>query len=131
MPMVSGSNGSYSVFGRENTAIYINRRRITDMSELARIQSKDIATIEVINSIYLSNGGMLGGQLSYSKSTDKYGGRSESEMLKNDTQFENLTSDIFSHSNYHQWLGNVYYESKLSKHLGVNFNADYHHAHIS
>lgn len=49
MPMVSGSNGSYSVFGRENTAIYINRRRITDMSELSRIQSKDIATIEVIN----------------------------------------------------------------------------------
>lgn len=49
IPMVSGSNGSYSVFGRENTAIYINRRRITDMSELARIQSKDIATIEVIN----------------------------------------------------------------------------------
>jgi hypothetical protein len=82
-------------------------------------------------SIYLSNGGMLGGQLSYSKSTDKYGGRSESEMLKNNAKFENLTSDIFSHSNYHQWISNVYYESKLSKHLGVNFNADYLHRKAS
>ena len=48
IPMVSGANGSYSVFGRENTAVYINRRRVTDMAELGRIQSKDIATIEVI-----------------------------------------------------------------------------------
>lgn len=232
IPMVSGSNGSYSVFGRENTAIYINRRKVTDMAELGRIQSKDIATIEVINnpgvgydgdihavikinlkrntdkglgvmtsvkdsqgrrnsdneqvqltyntsitnsflsfannssrystdqtnveqfktatdewsltndmprwqsnyysyniaggtSLYLPNGGMLGGQLAYTKETDRYGGKSIAEMLKNETLFEKLSSDIRSFSNYHQWLGNIYYESKLSSKLSFDFNGDF------
>lgn len=49
MPMMTGSNGSYSVFGKGNAVIYINRRKVTDASELSRLQSKDIATIEVIS----------------------------------------------------------------------------------
>lgn len=232
IPMVSGSNGSYSVFGRENTAIYINRRKVSDLAELGRIQSKDIATIEVINnpgvgydadthavikinlkrntdkgmgvmmsakdsqgrqnsdneqvqltyntdnansflsfannssrystdqtnvehfktatdewsltndmprwksnyysynitggtSFYLPNGGMLGGQLAYTKETDRYGGESMAEMLKNETLFEKLNSDIRSSSNYHQWLGNIYYESQLSNKLSFDFNGDF------
>lgn len=49
LPMVSGENGSYSIFGKGSAVIYIGNRKLTDSSELSRISTKDIATIEVIN----------------------------------------------------------------------------------
>ena len=49
LPTVSGSDGSYSVFGRGNADIYIGNRKMRDNSELSRLSSKDIATVEVIN----------------------------------------------------------------------------------
>lgn len=48
MPMVYGRDGSFSVFGKETIVIYINRRKVADLSELARISSSDISSIEVI-----------------------------------------------------------------------------------
>lgn len=49
LPMVSGEHGSYNIFGKGNAVIYIGHRKITDPSELTRIASKDIATIEIIS----------------------------------------------------------------------------------
>lgn len=238
LPMVSGSNGQYSVFGKANIAVYVNRRRITDASELSRLQSKDIATIEVISnpgagydadidavikinlkrntdiglggmasvmdalgrrasdseqvqltyntsiansfltfsnslsrysadqtnlerfstdtsewlfksnmphwksnyynfnlsagsSLYFSNGGILGGQLSLSKETGQNGGNSMSQMMRDNVMFEWLSSDIHSRSNYDQWLANIYYETKIGKKLQLNFNGDYLHRKAS
>jgi len=49
LPTVSGNDGSYTVFGRGNADIYIDNRKMRDKSELSRLNSKDISTIEVIN----------------------------------------------------------------------------------
>lgn len=49
LPMVSGGEGNYSVFGRGSADVYINNRKVRDKSELSRLNSKDISTIEVIN----------------------------------------------------------------------------------
>ena len=49
LPTVSGSDGSYSVFGRGIADVYIDNRKMRDKSELSRLNSKDISTIEVIN----------------------------------------------------------------------------------
>ena len=49
LPTVSGSDGSYTVFGRGSAQVYINNRKMRDESELSRLRSKDIATIEIIN----------------------------------------------------------------------------------
>ena len=49
LPTVSGGDGSYTVFGRGDAEVYIGNRKIRDKSELGRLNSKDISTIEVIN----------------------------------------------------------------------------------
>ena len=49
LPTVSGSDGNYTVFGRGNAEVYIDNRKMRDKSELSRLYSKDISTIEVIN----------------------------------------------------------------------------------
>ena len=49
LPTVSGGDGSYTVFGRGNAEVYIDNRKMRDKSELSRLNSKDISTIEVIN----------------------------------------------------------------------------------
>lgn len=231
IPMVYGKDGNFSVFGKETTAIYINRRKVTDLSELARISSNDISSIEVIRNpgiIYDANtdavikinlkrnimegwgvwamlndeqgrknsdneqlritygagkingfvsfgnssvrlstdqqnientasenhlwtlssnmdkwesyyynqnltGGMsiffndnhtLGGQISYSKETDHWGGISSSLMKTDDAVYEELSSDIASRSNYRQWNSNLYYEGRISDKVTLNFNGD-------
>lgn len=48
LPMVSGEHGSYNIFGKGSAVVYIGNRKVSDPSELSRISSKDIATIEVI-----------------------------------------------------------------------------------
>lgn len=48
IPMVYGKDGNYSVFGKGSAVVYINRRKVTDLSELSRLDSKDIASIEVL-----------------------------------------------------------------------------------
>ena len=48
IPMVYGKDGNYSVFGKGSAVVYINRRKVTDLSELLRLDSKDIASIEVL-----------------------------------------------------------------------------------
>ena len=49
LPMVFGINGNYSIFGKGNAVVYIGRRKVSDPSELSRITSNDISTIEVIS----------------------------------------------------------------------------------
>jgi hypothetical protein len=49
LPTVSGSDGRYTVFGRGNAEVYIDNRKMRDNSELSRLSSKDISTIEVIS----------------------------------------------------------------------------------
>lgn len=232
LPTVSGSDGSYSVFGRGNAEVYINNRKMRDKSELSRLNSKDISTIEVINnpgveydadthavikinlkykidgglgirtSVFDSqgrknsdseqlqltydtkningflsftnssnryktdqtnkeqtlanhsvwnmesdmpkwnsnyynqtiNGGIsaelaknhtIGASLSYSKETDKWGGHSASQMFHDNLMFEDLSSNIHSHANYDQWMGNIFYDGKFSQKWKMTSNADY------
>ena len=49
LPMVSGEHGDYSIFGKGSAVVYVGNRKLSDPSELARILTKDIATIEVIS----------------------------------------------------------------------------------
>ena len=48
IPLLSGKEGSYSVIGRGAAVIYINNRKITDATEIERLNSSDIKDIEVI-----------------------------------------------------------------------------------
>ena len=48
IPLLKGKEGSYSVIGRGAAVIYINNRKITDPTEIERLNSSDIKDIEVI-----------------------------------------------------------------------------------
>lgn len=48
IPFVQGDNGSYTVFGKGSPLIYLNGRQLRDLSELERLSSKDIQSVEVI-----------------------------------------------------------------------------------
>lgn len=48
MPGVYNENGEYKVFGKGKAIIYLNKRLLTDLSELERLNSEDISTIEII-----------------------------------------------------------------------------------
>lgn len=49
LPGVSGESGTFNVFGKGKAAIYIDNRLVRDVSELERLNSKDIASVELIN----------------------------------------------------------------------------------
>lgn len=49
IPLVTGANGKFTVFGRGTPSIYINGKLVRDNSELAQLSSKDIKSIEVIS----------------------------------------------------------------------------------
>lgn len=48
VPMVSGHDGNFEVFGKGTPLIYVNGRKVLDMAELTNIKSGDIKSIEVI-----------------------------------------------------------------------------------
>lgn len=49
IPMVSGGNGQFKIFGRGKARIYINNREVRDPSELDNLNSSDIQSVEVIS----------------------------------------------------------------------------------
>ncbi len=49
VPMLTGSNGNFSVFGRGNAIIYINGRLVRNSSEVGQLASSDIKEVQVIN----------------------------------------------------------------------------------
>ncbi|MDE7145806.1 MAG: carboxypeptidase-like regulatory domain-containing protein, partial [Duncaniella sp.] len=49
IPMVTGSNGNFSVFGRGDAIIYINGRLVRSSDEIGQLASGDIKEIQVIN----------------------------------------------------------------------------------
>lgn len=48
IPFVQGDNGQFTVFGKGTPLIYLNGRQLRDLSELERLSSKDIQSVEVI-----------------------------------------------------------------------------------
>ena len=48
IPLLTGKDGSYSVVGRGAAVIYINNRKITDATEIERLNSSDIKDVEVV-----------------------------------------------------------------------------------
>lgn len=48
IPFVQGDNGEFTVFGKGTPLIYLNGRQLRDLSELERLSSKDIQSVEVI-----------------------------------------------------------------------------------
>lgn len=48
VPMVSGRDGNFEVFGKGTPLIYVNGRKVLDKTELAQINSADIKNVEVI-----------------------------------------------------------------------------------
>ncbi|WP_289759068.1 TonB dependent receptor [Muribaculum intestinale] len=50
IPMVTGNDGNFVVFGRGDATIYINGRRIRNNSEIEQLSSEDIKSIEVVTS---------------------------------------------------------------------------------
>lgn len=46
VPMVSGRDGNFEVFGKGTPLIYVNGRKILDMTELSHINSSDIKTLK-------------------------------------------------------------------------------------
>ncbi len=49
VPMVTGSDGNFSVFGRGDAIIYINGRLVRSSDEVGQLSSGDIKEIQVIN----------------------------------------------------------------------------------
>lgn len=49
LPGITGSDGSFEVFGKGTATIYINNRQVRDKTELERLSSEDIVLIELIN----------------------------------------------------------------------------------
>lgn len=49
VPMLTGSNGNFSVFGRGDAIIYINGRLVRNSSEVGQLASSDIKEVQVIN----------------------------------------------------------------------------------
>ena len=232
LPMVSADNGNYSIFGKGNAVVYIGRRKVSDLSELSRITSNDISTIEVISnpgpeydadthavikinlkrqdnagiggmlavrdgqgrrnfdyeqaqityntnkisafaifsnsssrystdqensenvqtnnnvwtisssmpkwksnyyvhtvsggfSVFLNKNNTLGGQVTFQKVTERYGGNSMNQIYRDELLYEDLSSDIFSKSKYSQWQSNIYYESHIGEKISLNLNGDY------
>lgn len=50
VPMVTGRDGNFEVFGKGTPLIYINGRVVQDKNELAQLSSQDIKNVEVITS---------------------------------------------------------------------------------
>lgn len=50
VPMVLGRDGNFEVFGKGTPLIYINGRKVEDMTELSQLNSSDIKNVEVITS---------------------------------------------------------------------------------
>ena len=48
VPMVTGRDGNFEVFGKGTPLIYINGRAVQDKNELAQLNSQDIKNVEVI-----------------------------------------------------------------------------------
>lgn len=48
IPFIQGDNGEFTVFGKGTPLIYLNGRQLRDLSELERLSSKDIQSVEVI-----------------------------------------------------------------------------------
>lgn len=48
IPMVTGDDGNFEVFGKGKARIYINNREVRDASELDNLSAKEIQNIEVI-----------------------------------------------------------------------------------
>lgn len=59
IPRISGSNGSFNVFGKGRPLIYINNRKITNPSELSQLKSSDIKDVEVITNPGAQYGGTV------------------------------------------------------------------------
>ena len=49
VPMLTGSNGNFSVFGRGDAIIYINGRLVRNSSEVGQLASSDIKEVQVIH----------------------------------------------------------------------------------
>ncbi|MDR2805295.1 MAG: outer membrane beta-barrel protein, partial [Dysgonamonadaceae bacterium] len=49
MPGITADNGKISVFGKGTPVVYINNRKVQDISELERLESAEISTVELIN----------------------------------------------------------------------------------
>lgn len=49
IPMVTGANGSFNVFGRGDAIIYINGRLVRSSEEIGQLASSDIKEVQVIN----------------------------------------------------------------------------------
>ena len=73
----------------------------------------------------LFRGQTVGASITYSQETDRWGGASTNKMLRKVDLFEDLYSDIHSHARYHQWMGNLFYDGKLSEKWHILLNADF------
>jgi hypothetical protein len=49
LPMLSGDNGKFSVFGKGEAKIFINNREMRDMSELDNLNSANIKDVEIVS----------------------------------------------------------------------------------
>lgn len=59
LPRVSGSNGSFTVFGKGKPLIYINNRKVANSSELSQLKSTDIKEVEIITNPGAQYGGAV------------------------------------------------------------------------
>jgi hypothetical protein len=49
MPGIAAEDGKITVFGKGAPIVYINNRKVNDLSEIERLESSDISTVELIN----------------------------------------------------------------------------------
>ena len=112
IPMVSGNDGDFVVFGRGKAKIYINNREVRDPTELDNLNSADIQDVEVISNpgarydatvsaiINIKTTSKKGDGFSFNTRSSFYTGENNDYINQLNTNYRRGNLDIFA---------NVYY----------------------
>lgn len=122
----SNSSSRYST-DQENTETFQTNKNVwTISSNMPKWKSNYYDhTVTGGISVFINKNNTLGGQVTYQKETEHYGGLSTNEIYRDKLLYENLSSEIFSKSRYNQWQSNIYYESHIGEKISLNINGDY------
>ncbi|MFR9523757.1 MAG: outer membrane beta-barrel protein [Rikenellaceae bacterium] len=124
IPMVTGDDGEFEVFGRGSAKIYINNREVRDASELDNLNSSDISSVEVISNpgarydasvaavIKIKTTKKQGDGFSFNARSSFYTGKTQDYINQINTNYRKGDLDLFAniyHADFtHIQLGDIY-----------------------
>ena len=121
IPMVTGDDGEFEVFGRGKARIYINNREVRDPSELDNLNATDIKNVEVISNpgsrydatvsavINITTTKKQGDGLSFNARSSFYTWENNDYFNQLNTNYRKGSFDLFA---------NIYYSNVTSLQIG-------------